>query len=79
MANVLIPAGLDGYVVDLESDHAGDNNDWNQTQLAPIADQFCKIIRDGTDGKPFLLGTTSGMHFSSGQARHSFCAALQSE
>jgi hypothetical protein len=67
VANVLIPAGLEGYIVDPESDHVGDNNDWNQKKLARIAQQFCKIIRDGANGKPFLFGTTSGCTFPVGK------------
>jgi hypothetical protein len=63
VADTLIPAGLDGYIVDPESDHAGDNNDWNQKSLAPIAKEFCEIIRTGAKGNPFLIGTTSGCTF----------------
>jgi hypothetical protein len=63
VADTLIPAGLDGYIVDPESDKAGTNNDWNQKALAPIAQQFCQIIRAGANGKPFLIGTTSGCTF----------------
>jgi hypothetical protein len=60
VADTLIPSGLDGYIVDPESDAPGDGNDWNQTKLAPIAQQFCQIIRNAANGKPFMLGTTSG-------------------
>lgn len=63
VADTLIPAGLDGYIVDPESDHGKPNNDWNQKKLAPIAQQFCQIIRAGAGGKPFLIGTTSGCTF----------------
>jgi hypothetical protein len=60
VVDTLIPAGLDGYIVDPESDKAGDNNDWNQKKLAPVAQQFCQILRAGAMGKPFMIGTTSG-------------------
>jgi hypothetical protein len=45
VAKKLITAGLDGYIVDPESDVAGANNDWNQTKLAPLAKSFCDTIR----------------------------------
>jgi hypothetical protein len=62
VADNLIPAGLDGYVVDPESDKAGAANDWNRAQLAPLAAEFCKTIKDAAraEGKPFVFGTTSG-------------------
>jgi hypothetical protein len=69
VASVLIPAGLDGYIVDPESDQAGDNNDWNQTSLAPIAQQFCSTIKQAAQGKPFLFGTTSGCIYPSPQGK----------
>jgi hypothetical protein len=69
VASVLIPAGLDGYIVDPESDKAGDNNDWNQTSLAPIAKEFCSTIRTAAQGKPFLFGTTSGCIYPSPQGK----------
>src|SRR5262249_41749106 len=37
VASNLIPAGLDGYIVDPESDRKGASNDWNQQSLAPLA------------------------------------------
>src|SRR4051794_37681146 len=46
VANNLIPAGLDGYIADPESDKAGAGNDWNRTTCAPIAKAFCKTIKD---------------------------------
>jgi hypothetical protein len=69
VANVLIPAGLDGYIVDPESDGAGDNNDWNQAALAPIAQQFCAAIKTAAQGKRFLFGTTSGCAYPSPQGK----------
>lgn len=55
----LIGKGLDGYIVDPESDTAGASNDWNDTDLAPLAAKFCETITDAApDG--FLFGTTSG-------------------
>ncbi|MDB6147949.1 MAG: hypothetical protein JWO45_1613 [Spartobacteria bacterium] len=67
VATVLIPKGLDGYIVDPESDGHVDKktglprrNDWDQSKLAPVAKAFCKTIKDAAAGKPFLFGTTSG-------------------
>jgi len=60
-ANVvnLISAGLDGYIVDPESDGPG-NNDWNQPGLGLRAKEFCDTIRNAANGNPFVFGTTSG-------------------
>ena len=62
----LLPKRLDGYIVDPESDgHVNPKNgkvmrnDWDQQKLAPVAEQFCKIINDAADSK-FVFGTTSG-------------------
>jgi hypothetical protein len=65
VAQTLIPAGLDGYIVDPESEEDGASNDWNRTDVpvAQLATQFCQIIRNAahTANKPdFLLGLTSG-------------------
>jgi hypothetical protein len=67
VAKRLIPIGLDGYIVDPESDGHVDkrtgkklSNDWDQAELAPVARQFCALIRQGANGKPFVFGTTSG-------------------
>jgi len=59
VASSLIPAGLDGYIVDPESDKAGAANDWNQTGLGPLAAQFCATISRAAPGS-FVFGTTSG-------------------
>jgi hypothetical protein len=59
VAKNLIPAGLDGYVVDPESDKAGAANDWNRQQCAPIAARFCTIIKNAAPAN-FVFGTTSG-------------------
>jgi hypothetical protein len=37
VAKKLIPGGLDGYIVDPESDKAGAANDWHRAELAPLA------------------------------------------
>jgi hypothetical protein len=64
--DTLLPKGLDGYIVDPESDgHVNPKtgklmrNDWDQKKLAPLATQFCKIINDAANNK-FMFGTTSG-------------------
>jgi Bacterial SH3 domain len=54
----LYARGLDGYYVDPEGDK-GKHYDWDRLNLAPIADEFCKIITTAAPNKPF--GTTS--HF----------------
>jgi hypothetical protein len=59
VASKLIPAGLDGYIVDPESDKKGAPNDWNQSSLAELAADFCKTITDAAP-KSFVFGTTSG-------------------
>jgi hypothetical protein len=66
VATKLIPNGLDGYIVDPESDgHTGSNavNDWDQQELAPLAEEFCKTIKDAAKGKKFVFGTTSGCRY----------------
>jgi hypothetical protein len=62
VAKNLIPAGLDGYVVDPESDKAGAANDWNRQQCAPIAARFCTIIKNAAPAN-FVFGTTSGCSY----------------
>jgi hypothetical protein len=46
VAGKLIPKGLDGYIVDPESDKAGAANDWNRVICAPIAAAFCSTIKN---------------------------------
>jgi hypothetical protein len=68
VADKLIPSGLDGYVVDPESDGEGQSNDWNQSSLAPLAKAFCKKIRDAAQAAGlanFRFGTTSGCNYPS--------------
>ncbi len=72
VAEALIPAGLDGYIVDPESDHPGDADDWNHESLAPLAREFCNIIASGAaaSGKTeFRFGVTSGANFPSLQGK----------
>jgi hypothetical protein len=59
VADKLIPKGLDGYIVDPESDKAGAANDWNRAVCAPFAKAFCKTISDAAPAS-FVFGTTSG-------------------
>jgi hypothetical protein len=59
VADNLIPAGLDGYIVDPESDRAGAPNDWNRPGLGPLAAEFCSTIKNAA-GSTFVFGTTSG-------------------
>jgi hypothetical protein len=59
VADKLIPNGLDGYIVDPESDKAGATNDWNRTVCAPFAAAFCTTIKQVAPAS-FVFGTTSG-------------------
>ncbi len=54
----LLGKGLDGYYVDPEGE-PGKHYDWNQKNLEPVAEDFCKTITAVSTGKAF--GTTS--HF----------------
>jgi len=56
VAKNLIPAGLDGYIVDPESDKAGAANDWNRSKLAPLAAEFCSTINGGTPAAAITKG-----------------------
>jgi hypothetical protein len=58
----LIPAGLDGYIADPESDAAGQKNDWNQTALQQLAQEFCARISNAAPAG-FVFGTTSGCSY----------------
>ena len=59
VAKSLIPAGLDGYIVDPESDKVGAANDWNRSKLASLAARFCATIKTAAPAS-FVFGTTSG-------------------
>jgi hypothetical protein len=59
VATQLIPRGLDGYIADPESDTGSSTNNWNQASLAPLAKNYCKIIRNA-GGANFAFGVTSG-------------------
>jgi hypothetical protein len=66
VAQTLLPAGLDGYIVDPESDNPGDVDDWNHEALAPLAREFCRIIKTGAADAghaDFRFGITSGVNF----------------
>jgi hypothetical protein len=64
----LIRAGLDGYIVDPESDKPGDPNDWNDSTLAGLARQFCSDIRSAAPNG-FHFGTTSGCEYPTNHAQ----------
>jgi hypothetical protein len=61
----LIAGGLDGYIADPESDGDQGVNDWNDSQLANLANQFCDTIKiAGRQKNPqFLFGITSGCNY----------------
>jgi Bacterial SH3 domain len=58
----LYQRGLDGYYADPEG-APGEHYDWNQNNLASLAEEFCKKITTAAPNKPF--GTTS--HFRAKQ------------
>jgi len=76
VATVLIPAGLDGYIVDPESDEDGGVNDWQRTNVdtATLARNFCATIKNAAAhaGRPFVFGTTSGCTFPQTKPRIPF-------
>lgn len=63
VAGTLIPAGLDGYIVDPESDGAGEDDDWNSAAHKDLATQFCSIIKTAAAGSAFHFGVTSGCQY----------------
>ena len=64
IAEQLIPAGLDGYIVDPESENDGGLNDWNHATLAPLARSFCNMIKEAAPAG-FHFGITSGCAYPS--------------
>ena len=58
VAETLIPAGLDGYFADIESDGPG-INDWNHASLAPLATAFSERIKAAAPPN-FRFGVTAG-------------------
>lgn len=72
VAEQLIPAELDGYIIDPESEPGSPDNDWNDSSLAPLAHSFCRTIRDaavaaGRDD--FVFGVTSGCDYPTSRRR----------
>jgi hypothetical protein len=64
VAEVLIPAGLDGYIMDIESDENGSDHDWDRSDvgdLKKLATEYCKVIKDAAmkSGHAFKIGLTS--------------------
>jgi hypothetical protein len=76
VATVLIPAGLDGYIVDPESDDDRGVNDWERTDVdtATLAQDFCATIKNAVAraGRPFVFGTTSGSTYPVSKPRIPF-------
>jgi hypothetical protein len=68
VAEQLIPAGLDGYIVDPESENDGKINDWNDTALAGLARDFCQKIKAAAPAG-FHFGITSGCAYPSPNMR----------
>jgi hypothetical protein len=64
VAAKLIPAGLDGYIFDVESDEKRSAHDWDRTDVGDLK-QLAKYYTDTIKmasikaGRPFLLGLTS--------------------
>jgi hypothetical protein len=68
----LIPAGLEGYIMDPESEPGSPDNNWNNTALAPLARSFCKTIRDGAAAAgvaSFAFGVTSGCNYATSRKK----------
>jgi hypothetical protein len=64
----LIPAKLDGYIVDPESEGDHSASDWNDPSLAPLAQSFCKTITNAAAAaglSQFKFGITSGCTYPS--------------
>jgi hypothetical protein len=64
VAEQLIPAGLDGYIMDIESDENGSDHDWDRNDvgdLNKLATDYCKVIKEAAKqcGRPFKIGLTS--------------------
>jgi hypothetical protein len=59
VAQTLIPAGLDGFYADIESDNDKGANDWDSAQFAPLAKRFCEIILAAAPSD-FAFSVTSG-------------------
>jgi hypothetical protein len=68
VVNTLIPAGLDGYIMDIESANGQGNptpwRDWdraNDPKVKTLAINYAQALRKAADtcGRPFLLGFTS--------------------
>jgi hypothetical protein len=72
VAEQLIPAKLDGYIVDPESEGDHGASDWNDAMLSPLAQSFCKTITDAATAAglaQFKFGTTSGCTYPSPTSR----------
>ena len=68
----LIPAGLDGYIMDPESDNNSPSNDWNKPGMTPLAQAFCDTIRNGASAAGsanFVFGVTSGCNYATAKTR----------
>jgi hypothetical protein len=68
VAQTLIPAGLDGYIVDPESEQDGASNDWNRIDVpvAQLATTFGQIIQKAAQAAgraDFVFGITSGQDY----------------
>ena len=66
VVQTLIPAKLDGYMVDPESDTGRAVDDWNQAGLSTLAKNFCTTIKNGAAAAGltnFRFGTTSGCSY----------------
>jgi len=67
VVNTLIKAGLDGYIMDIESDNDKNNpqpwRDWDRKDidLTSLATNYANALRAGANncGRPFALGFTS--------------------
>jgi hypothetical protein len=69
VAEKLIPAGLDGYIIDPESEPGQPSDDWNNAALALLAREFCQHIQSAAKNAgrgDFVFGITSGCNYPAG-------------
>jgi hypothetical protein len=59
VAKTLIPAGLDGYFADIESENDKKANDWDDASFGPLATQFCATIKSAAPAG-FVFALTAG-------------------
>lgn len=71
VARKAIPAGLDGYIIDPESDSRSPANNWNNGNCKTLAQYFCDTVRDAAaqTAQTFFFGVTSGCDYAVSRPR----------